>query len=269
MIIELADVHKTYYGPDRPPLLVLDGVSLTVNEGEFLCIVGPSGCGKSTLLNLLSGLDTPDAGHIAYRGARTATGPLTTVVWQDYALIPWRTVLDNVAFGLEVRGVGKRERQAAARNNLARMGIPGFEAHYPHQLSGGMRQRVGIARALTNDPEALLMDEPFAAVDAQTRVILQAELVDLWLRDRKTVVFITHNIEEAVLLGDRVVVLGHRPTRVLEEIEVPFDRPRGVDVETDPRFVEARVRIWELLKPRATDASTDDQAQPSLAGRGA
>jgi NitT/TauT family transport system ATP-binding protein len=265
VIIELEDVHKTYYGADGPPLLVLDGVSLTVKEGEFLCIVGPSGCGKSTLVNLLSGLDSPDQGQIAYRGTRTATGPLTTVVWQDYALIPWRSVLDNVAFGLEVRGVGKRERQAAARHHLARMGISGFEAHYPHQLSGGMRQRVGIARALTNDPEALLMDEPFAAVDAQTRLILQAELIDLWLRDRKTVVFITHNIEEAVLLGDRVVVLGHRPTRVVEEIDVPFTRPRGVEVERDPRFVDARVRIWELLKPRTAAA----EQEATLAGSGA
>jgi NitT/TauT family transport system ATP-binding protein len=197
---------------------------------------------------MLGGLEMPTAGVIRFTGRRASSGPLTTIVWQDYALIPWRSVVENVAFGLEILGVPKERRRVEALRHLRLMGIEDFERHYPHQLSGGMRQRVGIARALTNDPEILLMDEPFGAVDAQTRMVLQEELTALWTRDRKTVLFITHSIEEALLLGDRVLVLSPRPARVLEEIHVPFARPRSHEVERDPRFVELRLHIWDLLK---------------------
>jgi NitT/TauT family transport system ATP-binding protein len=254
MQVQLHDVQKSYRRRAEDALLpVLDHVSFTVTEGEFLCIVGPSGCGKSTLLNLLGGLDAPDAGKVSFVGRRTSSGPLTTIVWQEYSLIPWRPVLSNVAFGLEVRGVPKEERHARAREHLRAMGIEDFEKALPHQLSGGMRQRVGIARALTNDPELLLMDEPFAAVDAQTRVLLQEELLALWSREQKAIVFITHNIEEALLLGDRVLVLSPRPARIVEEIVVPFPRPRGMETEAEPRFGELRLHIWNLLRGLAKE----------------
>lgn len=255
MIVTLEHVHKSFRFPNRPPLHVLDDFSCTVDEGEFLCVVGPSGCGKSTLLTMLGGLEKPSAGRIQFSGQRTATGPMTTIVWQDHALIPWRSVIDNVAFGLEVRGIDRKNRKDEARRQLGIMGIEGFEHQYPHQLSGGMRQRVGIARALANDPEILLMDEPFGSLDAQTRMVMQEELTGLWMRDQKTVVFITHSIEESLLLGDRILVLSPRPARVIEEIRVPFPRPRSVNVERDPRFTELRLHIWDLLKSGVERAS--------------
>ncbi|MBX3579421.1 MAG: ABC transporter ATP-binding protein [Rhizobiaceae bacterium] len=265
MIVSLENVFKSFQVPGGAPLPVLDNFSCEIAEREFLCIVGPSGCGKSTLLTMLGGLEKPTGGVIRFSGERSSSGPLTTIVWQDYALIPWRSVIDNVSFGLEIMGVPKHQRKAEAMRHLKLMGIEGFDQHYPHQLSGGMRQRVGIARALTNNPEILLMDEPFGAVDAQTRMVLQDELTALWMRDRKTVLFITHSIEEALLLGDRVIVLSPRPARILEEITVPFPRPRSVDIERDPRFTELRLHIWDLLKggvekariePEATSAGT-------------
>jgi len=255
MIVTLEHVHKSFTFLNRPPLLVLDDFSCTIKEREFLCVVGPSGCGKSTLLTMLGGLEMPSAGSIRFTGKRTATGPMTTIVWQDYALIPWRSVIDNVAFGLEVLGVDRKTRRDEARRHLQLMGIEGFENQFPHQLSGGMRQRVGIARALTNDPEILLMDEPFGSLDAQTRMVMQEELTNLWMRDQKTVLFITHSIEEALLLGDRILVLSPRPAKVIEEIVVPFPRPRSVEVERDPRFTELRLHIWDLLKQGVERAS--------------
>ena len=248
MIVKLEHVSKTFTFPNRPPLQVLADFSCTIQEREFLCVVGPSGCGKSTLLSMLGGLETPSAGRIQFTGRRTATGPMTTIVWQEYALIPWRSVLDNVAFGLEIRGIDKKKRTEEARRHLRLMGIAGFEHQNPHQLSGGMRQRDGLARALTNDPEILLMDEPFAAVDAQTRVVLQEELINLWMRDQKTVLFVTHSIEEALLLADRIMVLSPLPARLIEEVIVPFRRRRSVEIERDPRFTDLRLHIWDLLK---------------------
>jgi NitT/TauT family transport system ATP-binding protein len=212
---------------------------------------------------MLGGLESPSAGRIQFSGRRTATGPMTTIVWQDHALIPWRNVIDNVAFGLEVLGVDRNVRKEKARSHLRLMGIEGFEHQYPHQLSGGMRQRVGIARALTNDPEILLMDEPFGSLDAQTRTVMQEELTNLWMQDQKTVLFITHSIEEALLLGDRVLVIGPRPGRVIEDLTIPFARPRSVAVERDPRFAEMRLHIWDLLKQ-----GIERPMQPSAQGIG-
>ncbi len=247
MNISVTGIDKCF-GTGVNEVRVLEGLSFDVRDEEFVCIVGPSGCGKSTLLAVMAGLELPDSGTVRFHAGRAATGPVTTIVWQDYALIPWRTIVDNIAFGPEVRGVPKRERYDRARHYLQVMGIEGFAMKYPHQLSGGMRQRAGIARALANDPAVLLMDEPFAAVDAQTRVLLQEELLSVWSKDKKTVVFITHNIEEALLLGDRVLVLSQRPTHVIEEIKVPFPRPRDYTVEADPRFGELKLHIWGRLK---------------------
>lgn len=257
MIVTIENVSKSFMTEGQEPLPVLSDFSCTIAEREFLCILGPSGCGKSTLLTILGGLQKPTSGRVSFKGERTASGPLTTIVWQEYTLIPWRTVLDNVAFGLEIRGVDKQARRQEAHHRLKTMGIAGFEDHYPHQLSGGMRQRVGIARALANDPEILLMDEPFAAVDAQTRRILQEELINLWMRDAKTVLFVTHSIEEAILLSDRILVLSHRPAKLLEEFIVPFPRPRTVEIERDQRFTEMRFAIWDLLKREAQAVPMD------------
>lgn len=254
MRIEIDGISKGYRRDDDSWLQVVDGLNGEVTENEFVCIIGPSGCGKTTLLNLLGGLQKPDVGEIRFVGGRTAQGPLTSIVWQDYALIPWRTVVDNVAFGLELKGVPTKERHERGMEVLRTMGIEAFATSKPHELSGGMRQRAGIARALASDPEVLLMDEPFAAVDAQTRALLQEELLDIWTRARKTVLFITHSIEEALLLADRVLVLGSRPTRVVEQLEVPFDRPRGQHTELDPRFAELKAHLWEQLRDATREA---------------
>ena len=248
MRIEIDSVTKGYRRNDDSWLQVIDGLEAGVAENEFVCIIGPSGCGKTTLLNVLGGLQKPDDGEIRFVGDRTAQGPLTSIVWQDYALIPWRSIVDNVACGLELAGVPTRERHERAMAVLRTMGIEAFAKSKPHELSGGMRQRAGIARALATDPEVLLMDEPFAAVDAQTRALLQEELLDIWTRARKTVLFITHSIEEALLLADRVLVLGPRPTRVVEQLKVPFDRPRGQHTELDPRFADLKAHLWKELR---------------------
>lgn len=248
MRIEIDNVAKGYPKPGGGRLPVVENLTVDVEPEQFVCVIGPSGCGKSTLLGLLGGLRRPDAGEIRFVGERTASGPLTSIVWQDYALIPWRSIVDNVAYGLELRRTGKKRRREIAREHLATMGIEAFADAKPHELSGGMRQRAGIARALANDPEVLLMDEPFAAVDAQTRTLLQDELLQVWARHRKTVLFITHSIEEAVLLADVIIVLGPRPTRVVERIEVPFPRPRSRDIELDPRFTELKRHLWAQLR---------------------
>lgn len=248
MRVEIDQISKSYRTPDGDPLPVVDGLSATIEEGEFVCIIGPSGCGKSTLLGMLGGLHAPDSGAVRFSGQRTAQGEMTSIVWQDYALVPWRSIVDNVAIALEMRGVPKRERRAVALEHLATMGIEAFAQSRPQQLSGGMRQRAGIARALASDPEVLLMDEPFAAVDAQTRTLLQEELLNVWEKHQKTVLFITHGIEEALLLADRVLVLSGRPTKVVEDLRVPFPRPRGTATTEDPRFAELKTHLWERLR---------------------
>ncbi|MFT4190278.1 MAG: ABC transporter ATP-binding protein [Comamonas sp.] len=234
-----------------PPqrFVALDDVSLDVSPGEFLVLVGPSGCGKSTLLDLLAGLAQPTAGRVLLDG-RPITGPARDrgVVFQQYALFPWRSALDNVAFGLEVAGVGRAERRERAGHYLDLVGLSAFAGRYPHELSGGMKQRVAIARSLAYDPQVLLMDEPFAALDAQTRETLQEELVDIWRRTGKTIVFITHGIDEAVVLGQRVAVMTARPGRIKDIIDIPAQLHAGTaDVRALPLFGELRHHIWSLL----------------------
>src|SRR5688572_9623002 len=197
------------------PIAAIEDFSLDVANGEFVCVVGPSGCGKSTFLRMVAGLDDISAGSIRIAPGGVPGKPLNSVVFQEYAIFPWKTVIDNVAFGLQMRGVPRAERLKTARYWLDRVGLARFAGYYPHQISGGMKQRVGIVRALANDPEVLLMDEPLGALDAQTRVVLQEELLRIWEETRKTVIYITHSLDEAVLLGDRVVLMTAQPGRHL------------------------------------------------------
>jgi NitT/TauT family transport system ATP-binding protein len=252
MTIEIRGVSKSFAPRGRGrggEFLALDDIDLTVPAGEFLTLVGPSGCGKSTLLDLLGGLTTPTRGEILLDG-RPITGPGLDrgVVFQQYALLPWRTAQSNVEFGLEAQGIGRRARAARAREVLNLVGLTGFEKHYPHELSGGMKQRVAIARSLAYEPSVLLMDEPFAALDAQTRESLQNELLSIWQRTRTTVVFITHGIDEAVYLGQRVAVMTSQPGRIKQVVDIPItDRSGDHDVRSDPEFVHYRHEIWALL----------------------
>ncbi|MER6400748.1 ABC transporter ATP-binding protein [Kitasatospora sp. NPDC001603] len=260
--ISLRQVTKTFpvrgRAGDRPPsgFVALDSVELDVAKGELLTVVGPSGCGKSTLLDLLGGLTAPTSGEILLDG-RPVTGPGIdrSIVFQQYALLPWRTAQGNVEFGLEATGVARRQRAARAREYLDLVGLTGFEDRHPHELSGGMKQRVAIARSLAYDPAVLLMDEPFAALDAQTRESLQDELLRIWQRTGKTVVFITHGIEEAVYLGGRVAVLTSRPGRVKELVPIDLgERAAGHDLRSSPAFARYRHQIWSLLHDEVSRA---------------
>jgi NitT/TauT family transport system ATP-binding protein len=231
---------------DAGRVQALGPMDLDIEDGEFVTIVGPSGCGKSTFLRIVAGLIPPSAGAVELnvRDTRQATA----MVFQDYSIYPWKRVLDNVRFGLDIAGVSKKEGNERARRYLTRLGLADRAHSFPNTLSGGMRQRVAIARALAVEPEILLMDEPFAALDAQLRQILQDELLDLWQADRRTVVFVTHSLEEAILLADRVVVMSARPGRILETHTIPFARPRHSDVRNSPEFVALQAKLWDLLR---------------------
>ncbi|MCW2542342.1 MAG: transporter ATP-binding protein [Frankiales bacterium] len=245
-------VRPTRDQPAGQVVTAVDGITLDIAAGEFVALVGPSGSGKTTLLDLLGGLSKPTSGRIEIDG-QPVTGPGLdrAVVFQQYALFPWRTALSNVEFGLEAKGLRHRQRQTVARHYLDLVGLAGFAARYPHELSGGMKQRVAIARSLAYEPGILLMDEPFAALDAQTREQLQDELLRIWNQTGKTIVFITHAIDEAVYLGQRVVVLSAHPGRVIETLDINLaDRGAlqvGSDLRSDPRFVHHRHHIWSLL----------------------
>ena len=246
-------------------LSVLDDISFDVRPGEFFVIVGPSGCGKTTFLRIVQGLDRPSSGAILLSGKPLAgPGPDRGFVFQNDALFPWRTVLRNVTFGQELRRIPRGEANAAAHGIISLVGLQGFEGHYPHELSGGMRQRVNLARALAVDPDILLMDEPFAALDALTREAMQQELLRIVAKTGKTVVFITHQIEEAVLLADRIAVFSARPGRLMRTIAVDLVRPRGLGVKRTPRFQELVEEVWGLI---AASHGLDSLAP--LAGGGA
>jgi NitT/TauT family transport system ATP-binding protein len=228
---------------------VLHDVSVTVEPGEFICLLGPSGCGKSTLLGALAGHLTPSKGRLALDGAPIAgPDPDRGLVFQHHTLFPWKTVLDNVGYGLKMKGVPRAEREQRARELLALVGLQGFERRYPRELSGGMQQRVEIARVLINHPRVLLMDEPFGALDALTRTRMQELLLDLWARMRTTILFVTHDIDEALFLADRVLVLSPRPGRIVEELPVRFERPRQASLLTQPEFVALKRRCLALLR---------------------
>jgi NitT/TauT family transport system ATP-binding protein len=236
------------FGSGARAVHALGPFDLDVADGEFVCVVGPSGCGKSTFLRMVAGLVRPSAGEIEIRTtARSGPSPIA-MVFQEYAVYPWKTVLANVRFGLDLAGVPRKEANERARHWLSRLGLSEFAKAYPDTLSGGMRQRVSIARALAVEPEILLMDEPFAALDAQLRTILQDELLALWQAEQRTVLFITHSLEEAALLGDRVVVMTARPGRTLESKPVPFPRPRTAELRADPAFGRFQAELWEGLR---------------------
>jgi len=246
--LEVQHLSKIYRKGDQA-IEALHDLSFTVGEGEFVSIVGASGCGKTTLLRLLDGLIAPTSGNILL-DARPVDGHGSRrgFVFQQDRLLPWRTVAANTVLGPEIRGGNRAEAARRAGDFLNLVGLGGFEKHYPHELSGGMRQRVNLARALTVEPEVLLLDEPFASLDAQTREIMQSELVRIWAETKKTAVFVTHQIEEAVYLSDRVLVFTVRPGRLKEEVVIDLPRPRGLDVKRTPEFVQYTDRIWKLIE---------------------
>ena len=228
---------------------VLSDLSFTVADLEFVAVIGPSGCGKSTFLRIVDGLITADSGSVLLDGIEvTGPGLGRGMVFQGFELFPWRTAIENVAFGLEMLDLPAAKRREIAQHYIALVGLSGFEQAYPFQLSGGMQQRVGIARALAIRPTILLMDEPFGALDVQTRDLLQDELLQIWQREQKTVLFVTHSIEEALYLADRIIVFTPRPAKIDRIIDVPFARPRSEDLKTQGPFLELRREIWTILK---------------------
>jgi NitT/TauT family transport system ATP-binding protein len=248
--LEADNIRLEYRQPrTNSRLTALDGVNLTITAGEFVSIVGPSGCGKTTFLSVVDGLIPATSGRILVDGkVVTRPGPDRAVVFQDASLLPWRTVLHNVLYGLECIGVARREASERAERFIAMVGLRGFEHHYPYELSGGMQQRVNLARALVMDPQILLMDEPFASLDAQTRELMQEELLVIWSQAGKTVLFITHQIDEAIYLSDRVVVFSGRPGKVKEIIPIDIERPRKLRLKREPRFHKIEDRIWSLIE---------------------
>lgn len=250
--ISIDGLWKAFPSAENPGdvLVAVEDVSLEIAPKEFVCVLGPSGCGKSTLLRIVAGLEEPSLGSIK-------TGSRPSVVFQEHGIFPWLTIAENVGYPLKLRGVKKRARAARVTELLELVGLSDFASYYPNQISGGMRQRTSVARALADDGDALLMDEPFGALDEQTRVSLQQELLQIWESTKKSVMFITHSVDEALTLADRVVVMSHRPGRIIADIEIPFERPRDiVQMRLDPRYGEITNELWRLLEN--SDVASDD-----------
>ncbi|WP_316163107.1 ABC transporter ATP-binding protein [Bradyrhizobium sp. SZCCHNRI20481] len=240
------------------PTRALEPVDLTIGTNDFVTILGPSGCGKSTLLRIVAGLDHPSSGKVLLDGSEvTGPGADRGMVFQSYTLFPWLSVRENIAFGLRERGVSEAERNAIADRFINQIGLKGFENHWPKQLSGGMQQRCAIARALANDPKILLLDEPFGALDNQTRVLMQEMLLGIWERDQKTVLFVTHDIEEAIFLGSRVLVMSARPGRIKADIKIELPHPRSYKVKTSPEFVALKERLVEEIRAEALKVAAE------------
>jgi NitT/TauT family transport system ATP-binding protein len=245
--IRIQGLSKQYRAGNMS-VTALDQCDLDVEEGEFICIVGPSGCGKTTLLRIVAGLESPSEGSVTIQ-RKSPAQPLTSMMFQETSIFPWMTVRANVAYGLRLRGVPRVQIDPVVNHFLALMKLDRFADAYPYQLSGGMKQRVSVARAFANDPEVLLMDEPFAALDEQTKIVLQEELLRIWGESRKTVIFITHSIDEALVLSDRVLVMSGRPGRLKADLRVSFPRPRAVyDLKGDPEYGRLSREIWLMLK---------------------
>jgi len=241
---------------------VFDGISFAVQPSEFISIVGPSGCGKTTFLRILDGLIPHDEGEILLDNHTVIKpGPDKGFVFQDSSLLPWRTVIDNVILGLELQGIARRDAEIKAERYLVLVGLAGFERHYPHELSGGMQQRVNLARALIVEPEVLLMDEPFASLDAQTREIMQAELLKMWNETKKTVIFVTHQIEEAIYLSDRVVVFSARPTKIRDIIRIDIPRPRLLSVKRSKEFLDHADHVWGIIQDEVLRSMGRERAE--------
>ena len=256
--IRIAGLTKLFR-TGRTSVTALAEVNLSVPEGQFLCVVGPSGCGKTTMLRIMGGLETPTTGEVAV-SRRNKDKPINSMIFQEHAIFPWMTVRDNVAYGLRMRGVPRGEAMDRAEDYVRKVGLAKFAKAYPHQLSGGMKQRVSIARAFANDPEILLMDEPFAALDEQTKILLQEELLRIWEGTRTTVVYVTHSIDEAIVMGDRILIFTAHPGHVKSEVLVDFPRPRGVyELKANPKFGEVAYHIWEQLKDEVLKAKEQER----------
>jgi NitT/TauT family transport system ATP-binding protein len=255
--LRIEAVSRTF-APARkgaPPTLALQPITFDVTDNDFITILGPSGCGKSTLLRIIAGLDKASDGRVVLDGA-AVTGPGSDrgMVFQSYTLFPWLTVLDNIAFGLRERGLPAADRTRIAQDWCTRVGLSGFEHHYPKQLSGGMQQRTAIARVLANDPKIMLLDEPFGALDNQTRALMQETLLDIWQRDRKTVLFVTHDIEESIFLASRVLVMTARPGRIKADVPINLPYPRHYTLKTSPEFSTFKARLTEEIRVEALRA---------------
>jgi len=244
------DVSKVFKPIKGEPVVALDRVNFSVEEGEFVSIVGPSGCGKSTLLYIIAGFIPPTSGEVLIDGKPVKEpGPDRGIVFQEYALFPWRTVEGNIRYGLEEKGLSKEEIKNIVKKYVQMMRLEGFEHKYPKELSGGMKQRVALARTLAYDPDILLMDEPFGALDAQTREIMQEELLNIWRKTRKTIIFVTHSVEEAVYLSQRVIVMTHRPGRIKSIIDVNIDKSQSrIDILASPDFIKTRNLVWSQVR---------------------
>jgi NitT/TauT family transport system ATP-binding protein len=248
--LEIRNLNKSFPRDDGSSLVVLDNISLEVQGKEFVCILGSSGCGKTTLLRMIAGLDSAESGSIVLDGTEMhGTNPKVGMVFQEYSLFPWRTVIDNIAFGLEMQGMAKNERYRIAERYLKLVNLTQFRDSYPSELSGGMRQRVAVARALALEPILLLMDEPFGALDAQTRNMLQQELLEIWEKTKKTVIFVTHSVDEAVFLADRIVVLSPRPGQICTLVPIALSRPRD---RTSAEFAQIRRHVLDLISQRCS-----------------
>jgi ABC-type nitrate/sulfonate/bicarbonate transport system ATPase subunit len=255
--LQISGVTRSFPGRGAAgPTLALQPTDLTAAPGEFVAILGPSGCGKSTLLRIVAGLDQPTAGRVTLDGTPvTSPGPDRGMVFQSYTLFPWLTVAQNIRFGLEERGLPEAEQQAIAARFIARTGLKGFENHWPRQLSGGMQQRCALARALANDPEILLLDEPFGALDHQTRELMQELLLEIWEADRKTVLFVTHDIDESIFLANRVIVMSARPGRIKADVPVPLPYPRDWTMKTTPEFAALKARLMGEIREEVRKAA--------------
>ena len=251
----LIDGVSRTFPPGRasaPPTRALEPVTLAVSDNDFITILGPSGCGKSTLLRIVAGLDRATTGRVLLDGeAVTQPGPDRGMVFQSYTLFPWLTVVENIAFGLREKGIPEAQRRQTALEWCQRVGLAGFEGHYPKQLSGGMQQRTAIARVLANDPKIMLLDEPFGALDNQTRSLMQETLLDIWQRETKTVLFVTHDIEESIFLASRVVVMSARPGRIKADVRIELSYPRHYTIKTSPEFSELKARLTEEIRVEA------------------
>lgn len=252
--IRIKNLTKLYTAPRTGEIVhALDRIDLDIYEGEFLSLIGPSGCGKSTLLYIIAGFESASEGDVFLDGQKIKKpGPDRGLVFQEYALFPWMTARKNVEFGLEMKGIPEKERLKVSQQYLHMMGLKGFENKFPHELSGGMRQRCALARCMANHPEVLLMDEPLASVDAMTRTTLQEEILTVWgegkADERKTAIYVTHAIDEAIFLSDRIVAMSCRPGKITQIIKVPFSRPRGEETRLDPKFSKLSTEIWHLFK---------------------
>jgi NitT/TauT family transport system ATP-binding protein len=264
VILQVSHLHKTFDSGGKSTLALKD-INFTTHRREFVCVVGPSGCGKSTLIRILAGLEQHSAGDVLLEG-HPVRGPGSDrgMVFQGYTLFPWLTVKRNVMFGLEVNGHGRLESEREAMQWLQLIGLDKFAESYPHQLSGGMKQRVAIVRALANQPRILLMDEPFGALDAQTRCRMQAHLLEIWRKIDITIVFITHDLDEAIYLADRIIVLSAHPGEVQEIIEVPVSRPRRIEQFVSPQFLATKARLEELIYIGRRETQTDEEDYPNL-----